>query len=146
MRSISFAMAHSERKHYLYLSSSDSELYYPNNTATDFTVELTETLNLPGEWECSLLEIFFTKRIAGDIVVFSDLCANSNISNTKLPVLRFLQNGTYKSNSSFLNLISLPITQREIQRIKIYIRTVSGDLPTFIDKPVRCTLLLKRIL
>ena len=75
MRSISFAMAHSERKHYLYLCSSDSELYYPNNTATDFTVELTETLNLPGEWECSLLEIFFTKRIAGDIVrIFRFMC------------------------------------------------------------------------
>ena len=139
-------MAHSTRKHYLFLSSRDSEIYYPDNKPTDFTIELTETLNLPGEWEHSLLEIFFTKRITDDIVVFCDICTNSNIHNTKLPVLRYMQNGTYRNNNSFMQSISVPITQSQLQRLRVYLRTVSGAIPTFINEPVRCTLLLKRIL
>ena len=139
-------MDHSARKYYLFLSSQDSELYYPENTSTDFTVELTETLYLPGEWECSLLEIFFTKRITEDIVVYCNICTESAINNSKLPVLRYLQNGTYRNNNSFLHPISVPINQTHIQRLRVYIRTVSGKIPSFIDDPVRCTVVLKRIL
>ena len=97
-------------------------------------------------WECELVKVFFTRRITEDIAIFCDLCEYSHIKDTKLPVLRVIQNGTFKNNSSFLQPISIPVTRFIVQRVSVYIKSLSGETPTFIEDPVRCTLRLKRII
>ena len=139
-------MMQSTRQHHLFLSSEDSKNIFPGNHSTDFTVELPETLLLSGVWECALLEIFFTKKLDEGVVVLCDLCENSYISNTRLPVLRVLQGGLNKTNSAFVNINSISIPHNEVRRLRVYIRTYTGAQPSFVSGEVRCTLQIKRIL
>ncbi len=44
---------------YLTLPSNSSEVYYPDNTVTQFTTRLHNSFNLTGEWEVGMTEIMF---------------------------------------------------------------------------------------
>lgn len=134
-----------ESKHYLFLSSANSSDYFPFNTHSDFTVRLTERLHFPGNWECTLIDIFFPRKLQTDVVIYCDLCEQSFINNTKLPVLRTVQNGYFRQFDSFQQLVNIPIARSETQQIRIYITTITGEDPSFIDQSVHCTLLLKRV-
>jgi hypothetical protein len=42
----------------VYLSSDSSASYYPNNTKSRFSVHLANPLQLSGEWQCGITELF----------------------------------------------------------------------------------------
>jgi len=139
-------MDHSRRHHHLFVSSTDSFTYFPNNSGSDFTIQLPGRLYFRGIWECSLISVCLPSEVEEDIVILCDLCEHSYISNTKLPVLRVLQKGHVNHNGSFNQTMKVQITPIETETIRIYMRTISGKVPTFIDGQVKCTLLLNRII
>ena len=44
---------------YLTLPSNSSMSYFPNNTVANFRVKLAETIDLPGQWEVALVELYY---------------------------------------------------------------------------------------
>ena len=136
-------MKPSTREHHLFLTSTDSSAFFPSNTPYDFYIEFSEAINLNGHWTCALTQIAFKEELLSDIVIFCDICISSYICNTRLPVLRVIPQGDNKV-FVFPEPFRLKISRDEIKRLRIYIR--NGDLqkPSFIQKPVTCTLHLKR--
>lgn len=72
----------------IYLSSDDSPLHFPSNTAWDFTTQLPERMHLEGEWQCGLLEVHLPE-VDSDQALYlcSDMCSDSIVGEKKLPVL-----------------------------------------------------------
>ena len=70
---------------YLYVSSDDSLDLNTSNNAYDFTVNLPKSIT--GDFVIALGEITYTSH-EEDLYVFCDLCEDSYIKNTSLPILR----------------------------------------------------------
>lgn len=137
---------------YVSLSSDACKEYYPSNHARDFTIKLPGTLNLdtPG-WLCGLCEIEFTPLAdcSKTMFVLMNLCQESIVNSQTLPLLRALSISNYKITRKPLSLtydsvFYMPIRQQQFDQIHIYIKGTNGDLPSFADKPLRCTLHFKR--
>ena len=131
--------------HYLFLSSNDSNLYFPNNEPTNFTIELNENIYLPGLWKISLAEIFFKDEITEQLLICCDLCGDSIVRDQKHAVLRLIPEQSPK-NLCFKEPIELDISRDFIKRIRVYIRTMSFEKPTFLTNTLTCTIKLKRLL
>ncbi len=56
--------------YYLHLSSQDSKVSHPWNSAYDFTVEIPRPFYLDGSWECGLLDIEFPNDIDANTNIF----------------------------------------------------------------------------
>ena len=139
----SFIMHSSKGEHHLFVNSSDSSVYFPFNGSCDFQIELGEALHLTGRWTCALAQIAFKEEISEDIIILSDLIDGSFIRDTRLPVLRVIPQSTEKV-FVFPEPFRFTISRDDIKRFRVFIRT--GDLrePSFIQKPVTCTLHLRR--
>ena len=122
---------------YLFLSSDDCTSIHPGNNAWDFTVELN--LHLQGQWECALTEIDY-KGSPSELYVYSDLCADSFVTGKYLPVLRIV-----KKPTNFKKPYFIPVGQEFLNRIRVYIRTAEGQIPSFQPKRLRCTLRLRHV-
>ena len=121
----------------LYTSSTDSLEYHPTNSTWDFTIELPKTLF--GSWKCALADITYG-GYSGSVYVFTDICKQSYIKDTTLPVLRRVSQSGEVNNLNYIT-----VTRRNIQRVRIYIRDTNlNTLPSSSD-PVHCTLVLKPI-
>ena len=132
---------------YLLLNSELSKEQHPDNTPTDFTVELPHPRVLDEQWTCTLKDIQIP--ITEDVLyVCSDICAESYAENTMVPLLR----AVYKPNSKkaitsfvhFEDSININVKSGILNRVRIFIR--GGDLKRMDIKTtvVRCTLQLKR--
>ena len=136
-------MSSSKGEHYLFLTSTDSSAYFPFNSTCDFQVELPEALFLRGNWTCAALQVAFKDEIADDIIVFCDLCESSFIQDTRLPVLRVIPQSSQK-NFEFKEPQRLNVSRDEVKRLRIFIRTLDLKEPSFVNRPVSCTLHLRR--
>ena len=82
---------------YLYLSSKDSLLYYPNNEAGNFIVVLPKTFHLDEKWECALLELRLPQSVPINyLFVCADFIEDSYVRNQFFPVLTGIPGGTKK--------------------------------------------------
>ena len=122
---------------YIYLSSDDSLEYFPNNTNFDFTVELAQEFR--GAYRLALCEIYFTPAIE-DLYVFCDVCSRSRVLDDLLPLLRIV-----RAPGEFANLYYQELTRPILQRIRLYIRDKSLNIPSTDIGTVRCTLRLEPI-
>ena len=103
---------------FIYLSSTDSPEFYPQNEPYEFTVELPENLNLEGNWHCALLS--FSQPVSDDVTIFCDILDYSFIQNTYKPVLHQIsEQDIYFSD--FPNLHYMKVKDSSIKRIKISI-------------------------
>ena len=127
-----------ERK-YLYLNSDDSKQYYPNNTPFDFTVKLSDPLELPGKWKLALSEIHFSNRDV-EWYVYCELCESNNVMDYNLPILRRVHNP-----SIFENLYFLPINSTYVDTLRIYIRNRNHAIPSVDIQRLNCTLILENV-
>ncbi len=134
--------------HYLFLSSDDSLNYFHDNVAEDFTIQLPETLNLEGEWWCSLEEIRiqgrFKARVPKVVFVCCDLIQDSYVGDTKLPLLRkiFLSPRSRKIDLRFENTFSFRVSRRQVHRVRVYLRTEGRVYPSLVQGTLNCTLRL----
>ena len=136
-------MHSSNSQHHLFISSEDSSVYFPFNAPCDFQIELGEALHLNGRWTCALTQIAFKEEISEDIIILTDFIEGSHIKNTRLPVLRVIAQSSEKVYT-FEEPYRFPISRDEVKRFRVFIRTRTMQEPSFIQKPVTCTLQLRR--
>ncbi len=133
---------------YLFLSSNDAKSYYSTNTATDFTVQLPETLVLKGEWWCSLEEIKFLNKFAVPVpslvYVCCDFVEDSYVGGRKLPVLRTvsIKPRSLKTDLTFDNPFYLRVSRSELRQLRVYIKTPTFRIPSLPKSTLECMLRL----
>jgi hypothetical protein len=108
---------------YLFLDSRDSQSVHPNNTASEFTVELPRNYDLRGDWECALVEIRCRSNSTSRIYVCSDIVQDSYIGNTLLSALRTVELRAKKIvDLTFSNPFYINVQTRELSRVSVFIR------------------------
>ena len=132
---------------YMYISSRDSTNYHPSNEASKFTVELSEPINLNGSWEVSLVDLIYFQGFNTSkpifFIIYSDICEESFMNNTKLPILHrcYVGNETNKFvQESFSNNCYKRIKIHDISRIELNIKSETGNQVSFKQEPLWCTL------
>ena len=140
----------------IYLSSAESEKNSSSNTTCDYKIQLSETLYLPGEkWFCALSEIWIPSELNrySPLYVCSDICEASYVSHTRLPVLRQLTNATVERKHAsskqalhlFPHLYYVPMRQRAVNSIHIYITDSNGHTLSVKSGMCVCALQIKQI-
>ena len=117
---------------YVFVASTDSLDYHPSNVPHDFTVELPDTII--GKYSCVLLD-FYCLNITEELYVFCDICEQSYVKDHKLPLMRIITH-TGEVTIPYYT----PVTRRNIQRMRIYIRNKDLEAPALDIGPVRCTI------
>ena len=116
-----------------FLSNEDSADIYPNNTNSNFTVELPEPLELNQDYLCCLTEINFSGA-DNSYIICSDIIDYSHYNGSLHPVLRIVNRSTV-FNKPYL----FTLKQNRISRIQISIQTPDGKFPT-LTGVTRCVL------
>ena len=132
-----------EKSIYLFLSSDDSKIYHPDNVGHTFTIELPERVNLDGYWVIALCDICSEDIINETVYLYSDMCDYTYVKNSLEPILRMI----FPSNNHeqyFPERYYVPVRQKNLGRIKVYIRDRSMNIPNSLEKRIELTLHLKR--
>ena len=127
---------------YVYLSSDDSKIYFPDNVPAKFTVKLPETLHLRGKWQLALCDVQYPsieKKQPEQLLLLTDICQDSIVGETRMPILRRFKYTT-EGYTSFGVFYYVTLKNREVDRISVYLRTDSGEEPSFVSGTVKCTL------
>ena len=124
---------------FLNLSSTDSLVFYPDNTAYDFTVELPDYFE--GQYQCALMDFSCAASLSEELYIFSDICEPEYVHDCILPLLRIVRERG-EVNTPFFKVAS----RRVIQRVRIFIRNHRHETPTQEIGPVRVTLALRKYL
>ena len=130
--------------HYLFLSSQSSKEQHPNNTSTDFTVELPKTYYLEGTWEVALKEL--ETRINEDLFyVLSDVCQESSVGGTLTSVLRSVRREKKKDVLfTFTDPYYITVRPDQLPRVRIYIRGRDLQSVKMDSSVLYCTLHLRK--
>jgi hypothetical protein len=94
---------------YVHISSSDCQLLYPDNTSTEFTVELPVAINTES-YQVGLTQIYFKGEAF--CVLTADICQESIIHCTLSPVL-----ATFFKSANIANPAYKTIVRDYIKRI-----------------------------
>ena len=108
--------------HTLFLSSSDSNLNNPSNTASEFICDLPYALELSSNYACGLMEIHYNINNSEDLIVETDIIHYSYAHGNILPVLRVVSQPSIFTTPYFFK-----IKQQRISRIKISINKITGQ-------------------
>lgn len=105
---------------YVYISSKPS-VYYPENTAGDFTIQLPRTVS--DVQECGIVEVRLPTVPQKPLFLCSEICVESIINNHTLPVLRRL--GQKIVLPSIITYI--PLRVQSFDTIHFYLCKESGE-------------------
>ena len=113
------------------------------STNGDTTLELPVPLEVEG-CVCGIIEMSGKlTTYKDDIFLCSDICEESIAGETIMPVLRNIKR---RSNGIIINdvnhIIWLKIKRPKITSIRFYIANARGDVMSFGDDKLKCTLLL----
>lgn len=119
------------------------------STNGDKTIELASVLNVE-KYGCGVVNI--TGKINHNesqlkkndrLFLCSDICDESFFENVKLPILcEILRNGNGVINNDIFNIVWISILRPAISSIRLYISNVKGEIISFNENSVYCTLLL----
>lgn len=136
---------------YLYLRSNESDLYFDDNTAARFRVQLKFPLYLPGLWKVALVEFHATdkaragKRADNGIYVYADICKDSIVNGEERPLLRRLEKSSTGKWDYLLNPpFYVPVSKTELREVEVYIKGDRDEDSTHLVEPVHLTLHLKQ--
>ena len=104
---------------YVYVDSKPSD-YYPENTATDFTVQLPTSIS--GVSECGLIELRLPSIPQEKVYACIDICEGSIVNDKTLPVIRSL----IRKDSAPTHIVYIPLRTRAFNIIRFYICEESG--------------------
>ena len=128
--------------YYVYLSSQCSNQYFPDNTPAQFTSLLPKQLMFTGSWEVALLQFQYpssTKKSA-QVNIHTDIISDVLYEDNMLPVLRRLSI-TSKGKLVSVNVpFYIPVKKDHVDSISLHILNDKGQLHSFANQPVRCTL------
>lgn len=119
---------------YLFLNSIDCLKSHPDNNVFDFTIDLGKQLVLKGKYQCALTEIEY-KGKCGDLYVYTDLVDSSYVTGGFLPILRIVKKPVVIEKPYYLD-----VTRELVSKLRVYIRTEDGELPSVVPESLRCTL------
>jgi hypothetical protein len=105
---------------YVYLSSRATTVH-PENSASDFTVQLPQTVS--DVKECGIVDVRLPAGPKDPLFVCADLCTESIVNNKTLPVLRRVSQKTFLPG--FITYI--PLRVQDFHAIRIYICKESGE-------------------
>ena len=125
---------------YLFVSSSDSLEYFPDNKPCDFNVKLPQTLELTGTWTCSLRDIKCVTTSDKDLYVYSDFLQDSYVNNKKLPLLQYISGEQGKVVRNFDGSICPRLARRDLSSIHVYIRDSKMNSAPLTGERTTCTL------
>lgn len=130
------------------------------NTNGDKTIQLPTPLTLDN-YRCAIIEMTGeiemkqadttaiishtpTNREKISLYLCSDICEDSVLEHTKLPILRsiFVNPKNKKINKPIHNLIWLKVTRPTIDSIRLYISDQFGTPVTLTNSNLECTLVL----
>ena len=112
---------------YVYLSSKSSA-EYPENSASDFTVQLPKTIS--GVQECGILEVRLPSSPSKPLFVCTDLCEDSIVNSKSLQVLRRVPLKTV-----IPHLVTyVPLRVQSFDKIRIYIIQDSGQIANLVGE------------
>ena len=95
---------------YLYVDSKPT-VYYPENTATDFTVQLP--IHISNVSECALIELGLPLRPEKKVFACTDICEESVINDKTLPVISSL----IRKDSAPSHIVYTPLRSRSFDTI-----------------------------
>lgn len=127
-----------ERK-YIYFSSDNSKDVYPTNSAFDFTVKLSDPLELPDTWLVALSEIEFTGQKSVELYVYCEFCESNNVLDQNLPILRRVTHA-----GEVERLYFMPLNNTYIDTVRVYIRDKNHKVPSVNIQRLSCTLILQK--
>lgn len=119
---------------YLHLSSTDSINIHPENNYSDFTVELSESLDK--RFKICLTE-FHCETLHEHLFVFCDVIESSFLQNKDLPLLRIV-----RKVGEFQHLQFHYSSRRSIHRIRIFLTNEKLEVPLQNTGKITCTLML----
>lgn len=118
---------------YVYVSSNDSEIYFPNNRASDFTVELPSVITTEN-LEIALVNIYFDYSQPNHrpedkyYYILLDCVEPSVLSGKDIQILgSFFQNGPVSPPAY------LKFSQKEVKRLNIKVITSDFKVPDNIE-------------
>lgn len=134
----------------LYLSSTDSKEYYPNNNPADFTVKFPEPIQLHGEWTLTLRELKCKRsNNDDDLYIMCDAIQDTFVRNRKEPVLQYIpgkgRGGGGRVIQSFDGTIMPKVTRTTLNTLRIYIRDAQMQSALLRDETTTCALVLQKI-
>jgi hypothetical protein len=135
-------------QHYLFLASSDSKEFYPENIPSQFIVQLPHILQLQGDWFCALRSFDYRGDtvLPPELYICSDICEDSIVRNTQTSVLQYI-NTPEKTKSlslQFKDPYYLKITQTQLNRIKFCLLSSTLTQTNISTGTVHCILHLKK--
>ena len=112
------------------------------STSGDMTLELPVPLDVEG-YVCRIIEMSGKfSSCKGDLYLCSDICEESIVGDPVMPVLRNIKR---RANGIIINdinhVIWLKVMRPCITSIHLYIANFNGDIMTFGDEKLKCTLL-----
>ena len=112
------------------------------STSGDTTLELPVPLNVDG-YVCGIIEMSGKiTQYKGDLFLCSDVCEESLVRDTVMPVLRNIRR---RSNGVIINdinhVIWLKVIRPHFTSIRFYIANAKGESMSFGDDKLKCTLL-----
>lgn len=113
------------------------------NMSGDTTVDLPIPFEVEG-YVCGVIEMSgkITTTFKGDLFLCSDICEESVVGEIVLPVLRnILRKGNGVVINDINHIIWLKVKRPHISNIRFYISNAKGDIMTFKDSKLKCTLL-----
>lgn len=147
---------------YIFVRSSESREFYPENRPYDFKIHLDNTLDLHGYWKIGIAEFFTLSSTQKTVIdkstskpvttfyhkslfVYSDVCDFSSVNGHQEPLLRVIQSDpSYGWNDKSFPMYYIPLKVIKLSNLHWYLRDDTGSLATFIDSDVWMTLHLIR--
>lgn len=126
---------------YLYICSTDSLDYHPQNNPNKFVIELPEIVNFnnniwTNQWSIAITDIYIQDDIAHPLYIFCDLCEQSIHKGELKSILKVI----YPDCIQFSNLHYIGLKKISINQIEIYIKGGESGLEPILSKPVYMTI------
>jgi hypothetical protein len=126
---------------YITLHSDDSLLFYPDNKANHFRVELDAPIHLDNRWMVGLCDIHMESTKEMDFYICSTICQESYVGSGKMALLRRIY--SQSKEAIFSNVYYIPIRLEELKTVDIYIKDNQNKCTSFVKGRVVLTLHFK---
>lgn len=120
---------------YLYISTQDSEQFYPYNECYDFSIELPRELKGPLDIALTFVYLKAKPLKGGYYYLLCDAVEPSFVRDCERPVL-----GSFYTSGSVTTPKYLRINRESLKRLTFSIRTCQLKVPPPCEKPVYFTL------
>ena len=136
---------------YVYIRSDETDKYFPENKAFNFTFRLNAPITLKGFWKVGLVEFYALndsksrKTSLETLYIYSDICKESIINGSKRSMLRrVFQNDKSEWKNIFDSPFYLPLNKKYFQEIEIQITVEDLKEAIFLKLPTHLTLHFKQ--